>query len=234
MPRPSNTDERRAQIADAFKRLLAREGYDGATVQQIAAEAGLTAGLVHYHFESKLEILLVVLDRLILAHDAAVASALERGSGDPVEDVGAFIDLHLAVGGRADPEAVACWIVIVTEALRREPVRERFSVLVAGMTDRLARLIARGVEAGAFACAPGDVDAAACALMAAIQGYFTMAAAARSLIPRGSAAEATRRMADGILKPARPLSRAARDPLVGLASAAPAGLDPPPVELPGS
>ena len=56
MSRPSNTEARRGQIVDAMVQVLAREGYEGASVQAVARVAGLAPGLVHYHFRRKLEI----------------------------------------------------------------------------------------------------------------------------------------------------------------------------------
>ena len=61
MARPSNADLRRRQIAAALARLLPVTGFRGASTKAIAQEAGLSAGLVHHHFSSKLEILLLVL-----------------------------------------------------------------------------------------------------------------------------------------------------------------------------
>jgi TetR/AcrR family transcriptional repressor of bet genes len=52
--------------------------------------------------------------------------------------------------------------------------------------------------------------AAASALVAAIQGYLVLAATARSVIPRGSAATSTKRMAEGLLRPSRPLTKKER------------------------
>ena len=42
MPRPSNTAERRAQITGALVKVMARRGYDGATIADIAKAARLT------------------------------------------------------------------------------------------------------------------------------------------------------------------------------------------------
>ena len=50
MARPRNTEERRRQIVDGLRLVMAENGYDGASVQAVAKAAGLTAGLVHYHF----------------------------------------------------------------------------------------------------------------------------------------------------------------------------------------
>src|SRR4051812_36798805 len=118
MPRPSNTEERRRQIALGLRRTMASKGYEGATVAEIARAARLTSGLVHYHFKDKLEILLAVLEGLVEEHGGRVDRAVAAG-GDPVAALAAFIDVHLAVGPHADPEALACWVILGTEALRQ-------------------------------------------------------------------------------------------------------------------
>jgi TetR/AcrR family transcriptional repressor of bet genes len=132
---------------------------------------------------------------------------LARAGGDPAADVAAFIDFHLGLGADADPEALACWILLGGEALRQPRIHVEYEKALRGWVDRLAGLIRRGVEQRAFRCDPG---AAASALVAAIQGYFVLAATARDVIPRGSAAASAKRMAEGLLHPARPLVREGR------------------------
>jgi len=204
MPRPSNTEERRQQIAGALVKVMARRGYEGASVADIAKAARLTPGLVHYHFESKLEILLASVEMLASRHLGRVDARLARAGGDPAREVAAFIDLHLGLGADADPDALACWILLSGEALRQPKIGAGYQRTLAALADRLAASIARGVDQGAFHC--DDVAAAAGALVAAIQGFFVVAATARSVIPRGSAARSTLRMAEGLLRPARPLA----------------------------
>jgi TetR/AcrR family transcriptional regulator, transcriptional repressor of bet genes len=57
--------ERRDQILQAAYRVAAREGLDGTTILQVAAEAGLSPGLVMFHFKSKRQLLLALLDWLL-------------------------------------------------------------------------------------------------------------------------------------------------------------------------
>jgi TetR/AcrR family transcriptional repressor of bet genes len=201
MARPSNTDERRAQITRALTSVMAKRGYDGASVADVAKAAKLTPGLVHYHFKNKEEILLAALAALVERHDTRLGARLAE-AGDPGAEVAGFIDFHLGLGADADPEALACWVLISGEALRNAKVRTRYQQALHGMVDRLAAIIARGVDAGAFSCPSPAV--AASALMATIQGYFVLAAAAREVIPRGSAAAATKQMATGLLSPRHP------------------------------
>jgi AcrR family transcriptional regulator len=53
--------DRRFRIIEAARKLLAEEGYDGVTMKQVAREAGVAQGLIHYYFSGKDEILLEVL-----------------------------------------------------------------------------------------------------------------------------------------------------------------------------
>lgn len=59
---PSRSDESRAYILTAAARLFRSQGYAATTLRQIAAAAGIQAGSIYYHFASKDEILLHVLD----------------------------------------------------------------------------------------------------------------------------------------------------------------------------
>jgi TetR/AcrR family transcriptional repressor of bet genes len=205
MARPSNTEERRLQITGALVKVMAKRGYDGASVADIARAARLTPGLVHYHFDSKQEILLAALRDLVARHDARLEERLGEAAGDSIAEVAAFIDFHLGLGADADPEALACWILLSGEALREPKVRVEFEAALQGMVARLTEVIRHGVARRALAC--DRIEEAAAALIALIQGYFVMAATARTTIPRGSAATSAKRMAEGLLRPSRPFIR---------------------------
>ncbi len=208
MARPSNTTERREQIANALERVMATKGYAGASIGDVATEAGLTPGLVHYHFASKLEILEAVLARLIGDHQAALRAALER-CASPQEELAAFIDVHLATGATARPHALACWVTLSAEALREEIVQARFEAALRELASQLEEILRRGARQGAFRATltrPSAAARASAAILATIQGYYALAATARSLVPRGSAAEAMRQMTAGLVEPS-PLPR---------------------------
>jgi TetR/AcrR family transcriptional regulator, transcriptional repressor of bet genes len=82
------------------------------------------------------------------------------------------------------------------EALREAKVRQRFESVLAEIVRRVERVLEAGVESGAFGCS--EVRAAASGLVATIQGYYVMAATARALIPRGTAAATTKAMVRGL------------------------------------
>src|SRR5688572_12958697 len=120
--RPRSTEVRREQIVAAFRSVMAERTYDGATIAVVAEEAGLTPGLVHYHFESKLEILLALIDAQVAEHAARVDARVADAGDDPRARLDAYIDAHLATGRGADPDALACWVAITAEALRQPEV----------------------------------------------------------------------------------------------------------------
>jgi TetR/AcrR family transcriptional regulator, transcriptional repressor of bet genes len=208
MARPSNTEERRAQITGALMKVMARRGYDGASVADIAKAAHLTPGLVHYHFKNKQEILLAALHDLVTRHDKNLEARLARAGGDPIAEIETFIDFHLGLGADADPQALACWVLLSGEALREHKVRAEFEKALRAMVAKVRETVRRGVQQRSFACDSTHADAAASALVAVIQGYFVLAATAREVIPKGSAARSTRQMAEGMLRPARAFTSA--------------------------
>ncbi len=197
MARPTNTAERRIQIARALLKVMAKNGYEGATVADVAKVAKIAPGLVHYHFKNKLEILLAAVDELTKDYEERLDRHLKVANGDPDRELRVFIDAHLHLGKEADPEALACWIDISGESLREPRVRKAFARIMVGSAARLADILKRGTALELFSCEEPEVAAAA--VVATIQGYFVLGATAREVIPRGSAARATMAMCEGLI-----------------------------------
>lgn len=88
---PRAAVDRRSQILEAARTVLSRQGYAETSTKDIAAEAGVAPGLLHYYFESKEEILVRVVEDL--AHEI---SASHRGAvqavADPLEAVALAMD----------------------------------------------------------------------------------------------------------------------------------------------
>src|SRR5215211_6310744 len=63
-PRRLRRDEQqrhiRAQLLDAAERVFARQGYQGASIQAIAAEAGYSHGAIYSNFNGKEDLFLVL------------------------------------------------------------------------------------------------------------------------------------------------------------------------------
>lgn len=193
MGRPSNTDERRQQIVAGLLRVMSERGYERASVAEIARAAGLSPGLVHYHFHDKQEILLSLVEQLAQGVRQRVAAGLARVEGSaPKARVEAFLDAYLATGEDANPAAVASWVTISAEAIRQPEVRAIYETVVRTDLQHLETL----VEA---LTGPGRAKSVAAGLFAAIQGYFVLAASVPGVVPPGSAASTVKRMASGLL-----------------------------------
>jgi TetR/AcrR family transcriptional repressor of bet genes len=214
MARPPNTDARREQIARALFKVMAIKGYQAATTGEVATEAGLSRGVVHYHFKNKLEILLAMFDVLVADPASALDERLKIVGGGPVEDLRGFIEFHLALGD-SDPDLATCWIALGAESLREPALAERYQAALLGSVVRVQRIIEQGVETGVFKCPKPRVAAAA--IIATIQGYLSIGGATNydSIIPWGTAAMSLQKMAEALVG-ARILARspAVEAPLV--------------------
>jgi TetR/AcrR family transcriptional repressor of bet genes len=190
MGRPSNTLERREQIVDGLLTVMSSHGYEGASIVAIGRAAGLTPGLVHYHFDTKAEVLLALVERLI----AQVRARYQALGGDRLD---AFIDAHLALGPGADPRAAAAWSIIGAEALRQPDVRRLYRHALASSLKELRRLV--GERLRSEHRSTRNAGRVAAALISAIEGAFRIAAAAPGALPAGYAAPMVRRMAHGLV-----------------------------------
>ena len=203
MARPSNTDERRAQIVDGLQRVMAGTSYEGATIAEIAQAASMTPGLVHYHFESKQEILLALVQKLARLWRERAAAKSGTDDDSPRARVEVLIDAWLALDDRADPGAVACWVALGAEAVRQPPVRELYVAAVREAAAAIEDAVREALKDEGRATAQSK--AIATGLMAAIEGYLQLGLLGNDIVPRSSAARTLRAMAMGVLD-AQPLA----------------------------
>jgi len=71
--------QRRAQLLEVSRRLFAEKGFEGTSVEEIAARAEVSKPVVYEHFGGKEGIYAVVVDREVEALTQALIGALERG-----------------------------------------------------------------------------------------------------------------------------------------------------------
>ncbi|MEV0277060.1 TetR/AcrR family transcriptional regulator [Streptomyces sp. NPDC050610] len=80
-PTVTPSPERRGELLATAAEVFAAQGYNATTVRRIADEAGMLAGSLYYHFDSKEsmldEILTAFLDELWAGYDAVLAAGLD-------------------------------------------------------------------------------------------------------------------------------------------------------------
>jgi AcrR family transcriptional regulator len=83
----SRTSEKTRQaVIDAAIHCLATEGYHRATSNRIARAAGLSWGVIQYHFGDRAGIYRAVLDTIIDAYVLELDQIAQRGKGKPVPE----------------------------------------------------------------------------------------------------------------------------------------------------
>jgi AcrR family transcriptional regulator len=90
------TNERRAQILQAAAAVFARSGVDGARMDDIVAESGLSKGTLYWYFDSKQEIVVALVDEVVSAEYEQL-QVLVGSPGSVVERLGAFLDTHASI-----------------------------------------------------------------------------------------------------------------------------------------
>lgn len=167
---------------------MARSGFDGASVQVIAKEAGLSAGLIHHHFSRKQDILYAVLDHLetILHTRFEARSQRRRGPWGRIE---AWVDAHLAVGEDDSPQAAAVWVWLGAHALQDAALRERYEAVVQRRLETLTALIEQlATEQGRRI----DARSHAVGALAMVEGYFNLATTTGVVAPGTTAGQVRR------------------------------------------
>jgi len=90
MPRPSLKDVRRVEILDAFAACVARFGLEGATLDKVAAEAGLARPLIRHYLGNRQEMVGALIDHVMQRFDgnaqALVADLPDAGRLEALMD----------------------------------------------------------------------------------------------------------------------------------------------------
>lgn len=83
MPKIVDHEERREELAAAVWRVLLRDGIEGVSIREVAAEAGLSTGALRHYFGTKEE-LLAGADRLLV--ECVIGRLEQRPRGGSVRD----------------------------------------------------------------------------------------------------------------------------------------------------
>ncbi len=83
MPKLVDHEARRRELVDATWRVVHREGADGATVREIAAEAGCSPGALRYYFPAQSELIGLAME-VVAERVRERIAALEPGDDVPV------------------------------------------------------------------------------------------------------------------------------------------------------
>jgi AcrR family transcriptional regulator len=144
MTREQSRANTRERLLAAARSAFARSGFHGASVEEIASEAGFSTGALYSNFEGKEDLFLVLMEREIEEHAQEISAAVrERAS----------ISERAAGGARQwmtmierEPEALLLFMEFWAYGVRDARMRPKVAARFAQMRQVLTGLIADGVR----------------------------------------------------------------------------------------
>lgn len=173
-PRADYFDARRGSIREAAERVFVRRGFDGATVHEIAEEAGVSAGSIYRYFDSKADLIHAVTEACG-ARYAEPFEALGASASSPLElltSAGARIWVGLGDDGARNDAILNLEATLV---VAREPALGAPIAATLGRMRRLLEGLIRDAQAGGELDRSLDPTALAFLLIAATGGTQTLA-----------------------------------------------------------
>lgn len=157
------------QIMEAVDQALRKQGYAELTMQDIADESEKSKSLLHYHYDTKEDLLVAFLDDLISDYEQRMAC---RDGQPPTERLVEFLARFVFTPEDTGREQ---FHLALLEMRSRGPFNDRIREQLARSDETLrntaADIITDGIEAGVFA--EVDPDRTAALLVATLDGART-------------------------------------------------------------
>ena len=163
MPKIVDHDSRRRELAQAAIRVIARHGFEGATMQTLGRESGWSTGVLKHYFVDKDDILSHALRELQRVN----AERLSLADGE----VTGYAALRSAIGAILDnePDHSKVWIAFIARAMTDKKTASEMRRGTRAWIRRWADLVRRGQRDGSIQ-ADRDPEQVAAALHALVSG----------------------------------------------------------------
>ena len=167
--RREQPDARRDSLVEATLRSLAAHGHDGASVRRIAAEAGVSIGLINHHYDSIDELIAAAYEKVALGIVRQLRDTMEEAPPSPRARLNAFFRASCSPP-LLNPDLLNVWVVFWS-MVKHSPVmqqtqRHTFAEYRAVLEQHL---VAFGAEVGI----PGaDMRLSAIGLSALLDGIW--------------------------------------------------------------
>lgn len=157
---------RRAQLTRAAYKVVGEKGYNEFTIKDIAVEAGLSTGLVHYYFKNKEELLFTLLKEMNANLKYNLNKALTVLE-EPQDKLLAFCDEAFDLLNKEK----AYFSVIIDfwgQISRNKRIRQANIKLLQSYRDEITAILKEGAAKGVFM--PVDVQLTSVIVVSLIQG----------------------------------------------------------------
>jgi AcrR family transcriptional regulator len=162
-------EARQRQLIESTIVAIGRYGYAKLTLNHVASLAGLSPGIVNFHFRSKEQLLAATLEYLVEEYEAFWTQALADAGDSVAQKVEAMIeaDFHLQINSL---EKVTVWYAFWAEAQANPTYRERISRQEARYFEDIRALFQRLIDEGGYAGV--SADAVAYGISAMMDGFW--------------------------------------------------------------
>jgi AcrR family transcriptional regulator len=169
MARPIVRTQRREQIVRAALRLVHKTGVLGFTTADVAEEAGVSRGILHYHFQNKEEIIREALLLLLIEFGRRAGEAVLAAGPAARARLHALVDASMS---EREVDFYATLLEFWSPARRDEVHRAAMAKLYDGGIAVIAGIIHHGVVSGELGPPAARPEDLACGLVALQDGLM--------------------------------------------------------------
>ena len=153
MKEPSRRDlaaeEARRRILAAAADCLVRDGLAQVRMAAIAREAGVSSGLLHYHFDTKEQLFVEVLSYSGAVSTALTEQAMERAGSQPAQRLASFLDRCLPSDERLTHDWLL-WQELDNLCMRQPRLAKVGADLYDTLYGSVAAILVEGRDQGVF------------------------------------------------------------------------------------
>lgn len=141
LPRAERKERTKSELIEAARTVFLRRGFHGASLDEIAEEAGYTKGAVYSNFEGKDELFLAAFEEHFRRRAEVYAEVIFEQ--DEIEDSYRLVARIWREGNEAEPE----WARLLTEFLVHASRNESLRAAVLAVRERALERIAQMIDA---------------------------------------------------------------------------------------
>ena len=164
----ASKETRRQQLIEATINSLAKRGYAETTMADISDGAGMSRGIVNFHFESKDKLLIATLQFLSDEYSAHWRGALQKAGDNPAHQLFALVscDFDRAI---CNKRKLAAWCAFWGEAKSRPTYQALCAARDEAYQHLFERICGDLIDEGKYG---HDRDSTALALLALLEGLW--------------------------------------------------------------
>jgi len=144
MTREQSKANTRERLLEAARSVFARSGFHGASVEEIASEAGFSTGALYSNFDGKEDLFLVLMEREIDRHAREISEAVGARASVAERATGGARQWMTMI--EREPELLLLFTEFWAYGVRDGQVRPKVAARFAQVRELLTRLIADGVR----------------------------------------------------------------------------------------